>query len=59
MCRVEGLVGGAVERGGNTLNGVNETCTENGSIPGQNLALTVLCVPCSLDSGLGSAGFEV
>ena len=59
MCRVEGLVGGAVERGGNNLNGVNDYRTENGSSPGQSLALTVLCVPCSLDSGLGSAGFEV
>jgi len=35
----------------NSLNGCEEFRTENGSIKGQNLALTGLFVPTSLDSG--------
>jgi len=38
------------ERGGNNLNGFKDIRTENGSRQGQNLALTGLCVPRSLDS---------
>ena len=39
-----------VERGGNHLKGVKEVRTEAGSSQGNNLALTELCVPRSLDS---------
>ena len=42
----------AVERGGNNLNSFADFCTENGSNRGQNLALTVLYVPCLLVRGL-------
>jgi len=41
----------AVERGGNNVNGFKDCRTENGSSQGQNLALTGLFVPSSLDSG--------
>ena len=41
----------ATKRGGNTLNGSSHFCSENGAIQIQNLAVTVLCVPCSLRSG--------
>ena len=43
--------------GGNGLNGFTDFHTENGSGQGQDLALTVLFVPVSLDSGklVGSA----
>ena len=40
-----------VPRGWNNLNGLNHFRTENGSSQGQNLALTGLFVPSSLDSG--------
>ena len=40
----------AVERGGNVLKVFKTFVTENGSRQGQNLALTVVCVPNSLDS---------
>ena len=43
----------APERGVNTSFKVFRT--DNGSSPGQNLSLTVLCVPDSLDSGLVNA----
>ena len=39
------------EREVTNLTEVERLFPENGSSPGQNLALTVLCVPCSLDSG--------
>jgi len=42
----------AAERGGNTLKGFKGFRTENGSSRGQNLAMTGLFVPSSLDSGL-------
>ena len=41
----------AVQRGRNQLQGSKHFRTENGSSQGQNLALTVLCVQNSLDSG--------
>ena len=41
--------GEMVERRGNTLHGLRDFRTENGSRQGQKLALTVLCVPHSLD----------
>jgi len=41
----------AVEPGGNHLNGSKDFRTENGSSEGQNLAVTGLGVPNSLDSG--------
>jgi len=41
----------AGERGGNNLNGFEDFRTENGSSQGQNLALTGLFVPSSIDSG--------
>ena len=44
----------AGERKGNTLNGFKDLRTQNGSSQSQNLALAVLYVPCSLDSGRGS-----
>ena len=44
------------ERGGNYLNGVEDYRTENGSSQGQNLALTGLGVPTSLDIGTASVG---
>jgi hypothetical protein len=37
----------------NTLHGSKYFCTENGSSQGQTLAVTVLHVPGSLDSGMG------
>ena len=37
------------------LNRCQALSPENRSSQGQNLAMTVLCVPCSLDSGAGSA----
>ena len=40
----------ASEWGGDNLNGVQDFRTENGSSQGQNLALTGLIVPSSLDS---------
>jgi len=43
--------GSASERSENGLNGVQDVRTEHGSRQGQNLALAVLFVPCSLDSG--------
>ena len=43
--------GTALERGGNTLNGFDGFRTGNGSSQGRNLAVTVLFVPNSLDSG--------
>ena len=49
----------AAERGGNTLKGFKDVRTENGSSQGQNLALTGLLVPTSLDRGfylVGGAG---
>ena len=42
----------SAERGGNDLNGCQDFRTENGSSQGQNLALTVLYVPSSFDSGM-------
>jgi len=42
----------AAEMGGNNLNGCQDFRTENGSGQGQNLALTGLFVPSSLDSGV-------
>ena len=42
----------AAEREGNKSNGFENIRRENGSSQGQILALTVLCVPNSLDSGL-------
>ena len=44
-----GVAGGAGKRGGNKFR------TENGSSQGQNLVLTGLCVPSSLDSGPSGA----
>ena len=41
----------AVEPGGNILPGFKDFRTKNGSSQGQNLALTVLLVPNSFDSG--------
>jgi hypothetical protein len=41
----------AFERGGNNLNGFQEFRTENSSSQGRNLAMTVLCVPNSLEDG--------
>ena len=41
----------AAEREGNTLKSFKDVCLEHGSSQGQNLALTVLCVPNVLDSG--------
>ena len=38
--------------GGKNLNGFGGFRTENGSSQGQDLALTILCVPYSLDSGM-------
>ena len=38
----------AVERGGNTLHGITDVRTENGSSQRRNLALPVLYVPYSL-----------
>jgi len=35
------------------LNGLKDFRTENGSTQGQNLALTVLCVPCRQFAGPG------
>ena len=35
----------------NNLQGLKATCLQHGSIQGHNLALTVLCVPDSADSG--------
>ena len=39
-------------REGNNLNGLKDFRLENGSSQGQNVALTVSCVPDSLDCGL-------
>ena len=47
-----GLDASVVELGGNHLNYFTDFRTENGSIQGQNLALTGLFVPSSLDSGV-------
>ena len=33
----------------------SDVCLQNGSNQGQNLALTVVCVPCLLDSGKAAA----
>ena len=41
----------AGERTGNNLNDWKDFRSVNGPIQGRNLALTVLCVPCSLVSG--------
>jgi hypothetical protein len=41
----------AAERSGTTLSGFQVVRTKNGSNQGQNLALTALFVPSSLDSG--------
>ena len=41
----------AGKREGNSLKGFEDFPLENGSSQGQNLALTVLSVPNSLDSG--------
>jgi len=41
----------AAERGGNSLNGVKDFRTENGSSQGLNLAVTGLFAQCSLDKG--------
>ena len=40
----------AVEREGNNVQGFNDLCLKNGASQGQNLALTVLCVPNCLDN---------
>ena len=48
----------AIERGGNTLNAFKHFRTENGSIQGQNLALTGLCVPMGQERGEIRAGWE-
>ena len=42
----------AIERGRNNQNGLKDSRTENGSSRGQNLALTGLFVPNSLDCGI-------
>ena len=39
------------ERGGNNLYGFKGICTENGARQGQDLAVTALRVPSSLDRG--------
>jgi len=41
----------SAEREGNNLKYFNDFSLKNGSIQGQNLVLTVLYVPCSLDNG--------
>ena len=41
----------ASKREGNNANGCEDFCLENSASQGQNLALTVLFVPNSLDSG--------
>jgi len=41
----------AAEREGNNLKYSKDVCLKNGSSQGQNLALTVVFVPISLDSG--------
>jgi len=46
-----GMHSSAGERGGNSLNDFRDMRTENGSNQGRNLALTLLFVPNSLDSG--------
>ena len=46
------------ERRRDNLNGFKDVCTENGSIQGQNLALTVLYVPYSLDGGPKGGGWS-
>ena len=46
------------ERGGNNLNGLKFVRTENGSSKSQNLALTGLFVPSSLDRGRASQKCE-
>ena len=43
----------ATERGGNNLTGFKDFHLENGSSQGQNLALSAVCVPGSLDSEKG------
>ena len=48
--------GTAAERGGNDLKGCEDFRIENGSRRGLNLALTVLFVPSSLDSGVSGVG---
>ena len=45
------------ERGGNSLTGLEDVRTENGSSQGQNPALDGICVPTSLDIGLPSDFF--
>ena len=40
-----------VQQGGDNFDGFNDFRTENSSTRGQNLSLTVICVPNSLDSG--------
>ena len=49
----------AAQRGENNLNTFNDVRTENGSSQGQNLALTGLCGPSSLDSGLLKIALEM
>jgi len=49
-CSVYG--GGAADRDSNNLKVSKYICLKNGSSQGQDLALTVLCVPNSLDSGM-------
>ena len=44
--------GTADERGGKNLHGLKDVCIKNGSSQGQNLALTVLSVPSSLNSAM-------
>ena len=43
--------GAAAEREGNIFKGFKDICLEKSSSQGQNLALTVLNVPSSLDGG--------
>ena len=46
-----GASGGTAEQEKNNLNRFTDFRTKNGSSQGQNLALTVLVIPSSLDSG--------
>jgi len=48
----------AVERGGTNLNSLKYFRTENSSSQGQNLAVTLLFVPSSLDSGWPESGLD-
>jgi len=44
-------------REGNNLKGFKNFCKKNDSSQGQNLVLSVLCVPNSLDSGFKVSSF--